>query len=333
MHNTITSKSTNGHTCPVSNGMKVSIVLPIYNEEKNIPILYKEIKEVCEKNNIVYEVLAVDDGSRDRSFAELTKIAEQDKNVKILRFRFNCGQTAAMAAGMKMASGDIVIPMDADLQNDPADIPNFLKKIDEGKDVVCGWRKDRKDTFVTRKIPSLIANALIRKITGVHVHDYGCTMKAFRREVIQGIQLYGEMHRFIPMYASAVGGKITEIEVHHRPRTYGTTKYGLGRVYKVLLDLIVVKFLHKYMNRPMHFFGGVGFVSFFFGVLAGTTAVVLKLLDLRSFVETPLPIFSALLIIVGVQLLAMGVIAEMLMRVYYESQNKTPYEIVEILNK
>jgi len=313
--------------------MKVSVVLPVYNEEKNIPILYKELKDVFTKEKLEYEIVAVDDGSRDKSFSELTKIVEQDKNVKVVRFRFNVGQTAAMSAGMKMATGDIIIPMDADLQNDPADIPNFLKKIDEGKDVVCGWRKDRKDTFITRKVPSFLANALIRKITGVHVHDYGCTMKAFRREVIQGIQLYGEMHRFIPMYASAVGGRITEIVVHHRPRTHGKTKYGLGRVYKVLLDLIVVKFLQKYMNKPMHFFGGVGFVSFFFGVLAGTTAVVLKIMDLKSLVETPLPIFSALLIIVGVQLLAMGVIAEMLMRVYYESQNKTPYEIVEILNK
>ncbi len=309
--------------------MKISIVLPIYNEEVNIPILYKELKDVCTENKLDYEIVAVDDGSKDKSFATLKKIAEKDTNLTILRFKKNTGQTAAMSAGMKRATGDIVIPMDADLQNDPKDIPQFLEKVKEGYDVVCGWRKDRKDTFITRKVPSKIANWVIRRITGVHVHDYGCTMKAFKREVLQGIELYGEMHRFIPMYAVSAGGKITEIVVHHRPRTHGETKYGLGRVYKVMLDLIVVKFLQTYMNRPMHFFGGWGFVSFSLGVLAGTASIILKVMHLRSFIETPLPIFSALFIIVGVQLLAMGVVAEMLMRIYYESQGKTAYDVVE----
>lgn len=312
--------------------MKVSIVLPIYNEEENIPVLYNELKTVFEREKISHEIIAVDDGSRDKSYAELKKIAEQDKHVKVLRFRFNAGQTAAMAAGIKHATGDVVIPMDADLQNDPADIPTFLKKVEEGYDVVFGWRKDRKDKLITRKIPSLTANWIIRSITGAHAHDFGCTMKAFRREVIQGVNLYGEMHRFIPMYTNVTRDKTAEVEVHHRPRTHGETKYGLGRTHRVILDLVVVRFLQKYMNRPMHFFGGIGFISFFLGLAAGGAAVVLKIMELRSFVATPLPIFSALFIIVGVQLLAMGVIAEMLMRVYYESQNKTPYEISEFLN-
>lgn len=312
--------------------MKVSIVLPIYNEEENLPILYRELVDVFTRSNIAYELVAVDDGSRDKSLAVLTTLAEKDKNLKVVQFRFNSGQTAAMSAGMRYATGDIIIPMDADLQNDPADIPRFLEQIGKGFDVVCGWRRTRHDTLLSRKLPSWIANWLIRRITGVRVHDYGCTMKAFRREVIQGINLYGEMHRFIPMYTSATGGTITEIEVHHRARIHGQAKYGLARVYKVLLDLIVVKFLQEYMDRPMHFFGGVGFVSFFLGLLAGGTAVVLKVLELRSFVSTPLPIFSALFIIVGVQLLAMGVVAEILMRVYYESQDKKPYEVTRVIN-
>ncbi len=312
--------------------MKVSIVLPIYNEEENIEPLHHELVRVFKQQGLAYEVLAVDDGSRDGSFQKLEQLAKKDKNVKVLRFRYNVGQTAAMSAGMQAATGDIVIPMDADLQNDPADIPAFLSKVHEGYDVVCGWRKDRQDAFILRRVPSVMANWMIRRVTGVHVHDYGCTMKAFRREVIMGVNLYGEMHRFIPTYTAWNGGKTTEIVVNHRPRVKGVSKYGLSRVYKVLLDLIVVKFLQKYMNKPMHFFGGLGFVSLFFGFLAGGTAILLKVLEIRSLVATPLPIFSALLIIVGVQLAAMGVIAEILMRIYYESQGKTPHDIMQRIN-
>ncbi len=312
--------------------MKVSIILPIYNELENIPILYKEIVDVFLKEKTDYEIIAVDDASADGSLEALKKIATTDKKLKILHFRFNSGQTAAMSAGIKHATGDIVIPMDADLQNDPGDIPKFLFKIADGYDVVSGWRQKRQDAMIMRKIPSQIANWLIRKMTGVKVHDYGCSMKAYRRDIIQGIELYGEMHRFIPAYTAWHGGRVTEIVVNHRARIHGTTKYGISRTFKVLLDLVVVKFLSRYMNRPMHFFGGIGFISLGLGVLAGLTAIILKIFHLRDFVATPLPIFSALLIIVGVQLAAMGVIAEMVMRVYYESQGKTPYRIAERIN-
>ncbi len=312
--------------------MKISIILPIFNEEENIPILYKEIKEVCAKEKVEYEIIAINDASKDGSLNVLKTIASNDKNFKVINFRFNSGQTAAMSAGIKAATGEIIIPMDADLQNDPSDIPKFLFKIAEGHDVVSGWRRNRKDKMIMRKIPSMCANWLIGKITGVKVHDYGCSMKAYKRELIQGISLYGEMHRFIPAYASWHGGEVTEIVVNHRARIHGKTKYGISRTFKVLLDLIVVKFLSKYMNKPMHFFGGLGFVSLGLGILAGLWAVILKLANLKPLVSTPLPTFSALLIIVGVQLAAMGVIAEMIMRLYYEAQDKTPYRIKDTIN-
>lgn len=312
--------------------MKLSIVLPIYNEEENLTELYNELAQVFAREKIDYEIIAVDDGSRDGSYILLKKLAANDSRLKVLRFRVNVGQTAAMSAGMQAAKGDVVIPMDADLQNDPADIPRFLEKMTEGHDVVCGWRKDRKDGLFVRRVPSQIANWIIRRLTGVHVHDYGCTMKAFRREVITGVNLYGEMHRFIPIYTAWQGGKTAEIEVNHRPRTRGVSKYNLSRVYKVLLDLIMVKFLQRYMNKPMHFFGGLGFISLFLGGTAGTVSVALKLFEIRDFVATPLPIWSALFIIVGVQLIVMGIMAEILMRIYYEAQGKTPHDIAERVN-
>ena len=223
--------------------------------------------------------------------------------------------------------------MDADLQNDPADIPKFLAKIDEGFDVVSGWRQNRwPGRFFSRKLPSICANWLISRLTKVKLHDYGCSMKAYKREIIQDISLYGEMHRFIPAYAAWHGGKVTEIIVNCRPRIYGQTKYGISRTFKVLLDLIVLKFLSRYMNRPIHFFGGIGFICLFLGFLSGGVSITLRLLGIEYIVNTPLPIFSALLIIVGVQLIVMGIIAEMIMRTYYESQNKTPYIIKEKIN-
>jgi glycosyltransferase involved in cell wall biosynthesis len=237
-----------------------------------------------------------------------------------------------MSAGIKFATGEVIIPMDSDLQNDPKDIPRFLNKMEEGFDVVSGWRKDRKDFAISRKLPSKIANWLIGLITGVWINDYGCSMKAYKRELIQGIQLYGEMHRFIPAYASWHGAKVTEIVVNHRPRTHGKTKYGISRTFKVLLDLVVVKFLSKYMNKPMHFFGGLGFVSFGLGLISVIITFFLKILHLRDFVSTPLPIFSVFLMLAGIQLIAMGVVAEILMRVYYESQDKNPYHVADIIN-
>lgn len=312
--------------------MKISIVLPVYNEEKNLPILYGELKDVMDSHNYDYEIICVNDASKDQSLNILKGLAGKDKNVKVINFLFNSGQTAAMSAGIKKSSGDIIIPMDSDLQNDPKDIPKFLHKLNEGFDVVSGWRKDRKDFTFSRKIPSVIANSLIRKITGVKIHDYGCSMKAYRSELIKGVNLYGEMHRFIPAYTAWRGGKISEITVNHRPRQYGSTNYGIARTFYVLMDLVVVKFLSKYMNKPMRFFGGIGFISLGLGFVAGFIAVGLRVFGIRHLVDTPLPVFSALLIIVGVVLVAMGVIAEMLMRIYYETQNKTPYEIRELIN-
>lgn len=312
--------------------MKISIVIPVYNEEGNIKQLHSELISVLKPLKSPYEIIWVNDGSKDKSLAGLEEIARIDANSKIIDFVRNFGQTAAMSAGIKNATGDIIIPMDADLQNDPIDIPKFLEKIEEGYDVVSGWRKDRKDAFIIRKIPSWIANSIIATITGVHIHDYGCSMKAYRRDIIQGVLLYGEMHRFIPAYASWHGGSVTEIVVNHRARIHGVTKYGISRTFRVILDLILIKFLSKYMNRPIHFFGGLGFMSVTIGGVAALIAVYLKLFHSMSFILTPLPVFSAMLVIVGVQLIAMGIIAEMVMRVYYESQGKQPYSIKRVIN-
>ena len=312
--------------------MKISVILPIYNEEKNIPILCHELKEVFVDVKKDYEIICVNDSSKDNSLEVLRMLARDDKKIKIINFKFNFGQTAAMSAGIKHATGDIIIPMDSDLQNDPRDIPRFLDKLYEGFDVVSGWRKNRKDFALSRRLPSILANKLIRFITGVNIHDYGCSMKAYKSDTIKEILLYGEMHRFIPAYIAWHGGKITEIIVNHRNRLHGKTNYGIGRTFSVLLDLVVVQFLSKYMNKPMHFFGGIGFLSLGLGTVAGLWSVFLKLVHLRDFVTTPLPVFSALFTIVGVVLIAMGVISEMIMRVYYESQNKTPYQINETIN-
>jgi glycosyltransferase involved in cell wall biosynthesis len=313
--------------------MKISIVLPIYNEEKNIKILYQELKNSLNSLGKSYEIICVNDGSTDGSEKVLKELALDDAGVKVINFKHNFGQTAAMSAGISHATGDIIMPMDSDLQNDPADILKFLDKIEEGFDVVSGWRKKRwQGNFLTRKLPSVTANWMISAMTKVRLHDYGCSMKAYKREAIQGVALYGEMHRFIPAYIAWHGGKVAEIIVNCRPRIHGETKYGISRTFKVLLDLIVVKFLANYMNRPIHFFGGAGFISLFFGIICGLTALFLRLFHIKYIIETPLPILSALLTIVGIQLIAMGIIAEMIMRTYYESQEKTPYVIKEKIN-
>ncbi len=312
--------------------MKISVILPVYNEEKSIPTLHEELKEVFLGLQKEYEVIWVNDASEDGSLEVLKELAFRDRRIKVINFRFNSGQTAAMSAGIKHATGEIIIPMDSDLQNDPKDIPRFLDKLDQGFDVVSGWRKNRKDFVLSRRLPSVLANGLIRYITGVKIHDYGCSMKAYKSDIIKDVILYGEMHRFIPAYTAWHGGKITEIVVNHRPRKFGKTNYGIGRTFNVILDLIVVKFLSKYMDKPMHFFGGIGFLSLGLGIFSGLWSVFLKIVHLRDFVTTPLPVFSALFIIVGVVLITMGVIAEMIMRVYYESQNKTPYQVRETIN-
>lgn len=312
----------------------VSIVIPVYNERESLAQLLRELAVVADRlSNVQWEYLFVDDGSCDGSAEVLKEAALRDPRIKVIVFARNFGQTAAMSCGIRLASGDIIVPMDADLQNDPADIPLFLTKIDEGYDCVSGWRKERRDGFWLRRLPSLVANWLISFATGVWLHDYGCSLKAYKHSFIQGVALYGEMHRFIPAYISWSGGKIVEIETHHRARRFGVSKYGISRIPKVLLDLFVVKFLTQYFNRPMHVFGGVGFVSIFFGGGAECLAVYLKLAGLRSFVETPLPVLGALFIIVGVQLILTGLLAEVLMRTYYETQDRVPYQIAPVLEK
>lgn len=315
--------------------MKISIVMPVYNEKENLHPLFGELFTVLEGlgPGFDYEILAVNDASRDESLSVLKEAVKINKRVKVIDFIANCGQTAALSAGFEYASGDIIIPIDSDRENDPRDIVRLLDKMQEGYDVVSGWRKDRwREKRLSRKLPSILANFLISKITGLNLHDYGCTLKAYKKEVIAGVRLYGEMHRFIPAYALWRGARVAEITVNYRQRTKGKSKYGIGRTFSVLLDLVVIKFLDKYLNKPMHFFGGIGFIAFFFGLITGFAALVLKILGIRSLVETPLPILAALFIMVGVQLIVMGIIGEMLTRTYYESQNKRPYGIKEKIN-
>lgn len=311
--------------------MRLSIILPIYNEEKNIEELYKELKKILEDLSISYEIIAVNDGSKDDSYQILKKIAQADFNFKVINFRKNFGQTAAISAGIDASSGDIIMPMDADLQNDPNDIPKFLVEIENGFDVVSGWRKKRQDKLLTRRIPSKTANWLISVITKVQLHDYGCTMKAYKREVIRDVRFYGEMHRFMPAYTSWYGAKISEIVVNHRSRKYGKAKYGISRIFRVVLDLLVVKFLTDYSTKPMHFFGKVGYWSLFFGFLSGIFALALRFMGV-SFIQTPLPLLTVFLILIGVQFILMGLLAEILTRTYYESQNKPAYLIKEKFN-
>lgn len=314
--------------------MRISVVTPIHNEAESISLLYEELTKALGSFSGGYEVVAVDDGSTDKSWAELKKIALRDPKWKMIRLRTNQGQTAALMAGIHNAKGEIIITIDSDLENDPADIPRLVSALEpDDHDIVSGWRQDRwKDNGLSRRMPSRIANWLISRITGLLLHDHGCTLKAYKREVFDDVELYGDMHRFVAAYLSWRGARVTEIPVGHRERKYGVSHYGIARIFPVLLDLVVMKFLNTYMNHPMRFFGGIGFVSFLLGFIAGMTAVVLKLLNIRAFVDTPLPTFAALFLIVGVQLIVMGILAEMLMRTYYESQEKKPYVIAEKIN-
>lgn len=313
--------------------MKVSIIFPVHNEEENIPRLLSRLFEVIQKRRYDAEIIAVDDGSSDGSFEVLETIAKKDRRVKIIRFRMNAGQTAALRAGIDQAKGQVIIAMDSDLENSPEDMPLLLEKIEAGNDVVSGWRQNRwEGEFLRRQLPSKIANALISFITGVKLNDYGCTFKAYRREIIQEVPLYGEMHRFIPAYASWRGAKITEVPVSHTPRRFGKTKYGISRTFRVLLDLLLIKFLHKYKDRPIHFFGGFGFLFLLLGVMSGVAAIVLRLFFDLHFVETPLPILTALLLIMGLNFILIGIVAEMLMRTYYETKGERPYLIKDTVN-
>lgn len=312
--------------------MDLSIVVPVYNEEESVNPLYERITAALSQTAYSYEMILVDDGSSDRSFMLLTAIAAEDSRVRVIRFRRNFGQTAAMAAGFDAARGRIVVPMDGDLQNDPADIPRLLAKIDEGYDVVSGWRKDRQDTFINRKLPSIIANGLISRFTGVHLHDYGCTLKAYRREVLEGINLYGEMHRFVPALASQVGAKVTELPVMHHPRLYGTSKYGISRTVRVVLDLMTVKFLLSYSTKPIQLFGKWGVYTMLAGALSGAATLYMKLFEHMSMNRNPLWILTVFLFFMGVQFIVLGLLGELNARTYYEAQGKPIYVVREKLN-
>jgi glycosyltransferase involved in cell wall biosynthesis len=307
--------------------MMISITVPVFNEAESIPMLYRRVRKVMEKIGLDWELILVNDGSTDDSEAILDNLAEQDPAVKVVHFRRNFGQTAAMMAGFDFASGDVIIPMDGDLQNDPRDIPKVLEKIDEGFDCVSGWRRDRKDDALQRNLPSIMANKLISFVSGVRLHDFGCSLKAYRREIIKGVRLYGEMHRFLPIYASWHGAKICEVVVNHHERTHGRSKYGIERVLKVLLDLVVVQFLDKYGQKPMYLFGGVGFFSLLVSALCTAWAVCLKLVWHKAFIETPVPLLVIVTALMGVMCIFMGLLAEMIMRTFYESQGKSVYMV------
>lgn len=310
--------------------MTASIVIPVYNEEENVEALHERLKEALDKLNIEYELVIVDDGSTDRTLTLLEQLQQKDQNMTVLSLRRNFGQTAAFAAGFDFSMGDVVITMDGDLQNDPNDIPKLLELIKDN-DLVSGWRKSRKDPFISRRLPSMMANWLISKVTGVKLHDYGCSLKAYRRDVIKNLKLYGEMHRFIPAVASWYGVRVAEVETTHHPRLRGKSKYGISRTLKVVLDLITVKFLQSFSTRPLQFFGPVGILSGLMGALVLVYLSIEKLILGHSIGGRPLLLLGALLIIVGIQFIGMGLLGEMIVRVYHETQRKPIYVIKKVL--
>ena len=312
--------------------MNLSVVVPVFNEEESLEPLLREIREALDPLGKSYEVIVVDDGSSDGTFALLSRLHKTEPRIKALRFKRNFGQTAAVAAGLAHAQGEIIVAMDGDGQNDPKDIPALLRKIDEGFDLVSGWRSPRQDPFWSRQLPSLMANGLISWMTQVKIHDYGCTLKAIRREVAKELKLYGEMHRFIPAIAYERGARIAEIKVHHRPRRWGKSKYGIARTFRVILDLLTVKFLLSYATRPLHVFGLIGLMSGGAGFLIGVCLTVQKILYQYEIGGRPLLLLAVLLMLIGFQFITMGLLGEMLARTYHESQNKPIYVIKEILN-
>ena len=312
--------------------MNLSVIIPVYNEQENLPMLYEALLKALEPLPVAWDVILVDDGSRDGSLKVLEQLAAKDQRLRVVSLRRNFGQTAAIAAGIDHSDGEVIVLMDADLQNDPADIPMLLQKIEEGYDVVSGWRAKRKDAYITRTLPSNLANGLISWVTGVHLHDYGCTLKAYRREVITGFRLYGEMHRFIPVYASSYGARIIELPVNHNPRKFGKTKYGLERTVKVILDLFTVKFLSSFGNKPIYLFGGTGL-----GLIALSAAVLFYLFVRRvgfgvSVLASPLFQVATMVAIMGFQSMLMGLIAELQVRTYHESQGKPTYTVRKRIN-
>ena len=309
----------------------ISVVIPIFNEEENINKLSQSITKAL--SDIDYEVLFINDGSTDNSENEIVKLSSTDPKIKLINLRRNYGQTAAMQAGFDQSKGTIVIPMDGDLQNDPKDIPKLIEKINEGYDVVSGWRKIRSDKKLTRILPSKIANMIISKISGIHLHDYGCTLKAYRKEILEDIKLYGEMHRFIPIYASWEGAKVTEIPVNHHPRIAGKTKYGLSRIPRVILDLLVIRFFDKSLDRPIHLFGQFGLLMFLIAFLLFFMALFLKIFMNISFILTPLPLLVVFFSMSGLLCIFLGLVAEIQSRIYFESKNRPPYLIKKNTNK
>lgn len=314
------------------NQPELSVLIPVFNEEDSLDRLYDKVVSAMQPLNKTWELILVDDGSRDKSFEVLQKLAAADQRVRVVRFVRNFGQTAALSAGIDYAAGEIIIPMDADLQNDPGDISRLLGKLDEGYDVVSGWRKDRKDEFFTRLIPSWMANKLISVISGVPLHDYGCSLKAYRREVIKDVRLYGEMHRFVPIYATWMGARVAEIPVSHHARQFGVSKYGLSRTFKVVLDLLTVKFLASYATKPIHVFGMIGLGSFGISFAGFVWMVILKIFYHTTFIETPLPVLVAMFFMLGVQFILMGLLAEIMVRTYHEAQGKRIYKVKTVLN-
>jgi len=313
--------------------MRISLVIPVYNEKGNISSLSERIASALQEYD--FEVVFIDDASTDGSLEAIREITNKDQRFKAIVFRKNFGQTAAIAAGVDVAQGEIIIPMDADLENEPEDIPKLIAKLEEGYDVVSGWRKDRwQGQSIQRKIPSIVANWLISKVSSLALHDYGCTLKAYRAEVIKNIRLYGDMHRFIPAYAYWNGAKVAELMVNYKPRTYGESKYGISRLWRVMLDLITLKFLSGYATRPSHLFGNVGLSFIFLGLIAGALSLYYKLSTVhhKDFIQTPLPVIMAMLLVVGVMLIMIGLISELLVRTYHESQDKRTYVVKERFN-
>ena len=309
--------------------MKISLVIPCYNEEESLPALIEEIDAVVAAEQLDAEVILVDDGSRDRTAEMIRAQAAEGGIYRAIIFRRNHGQTAAMQAGIDHATGEVIVPLDADLQNPPSEIPKLLAKLEEGYDVVSGWRKDRQDKALTRKLPSQIANWLIGKIGGVPLHDYGCSLKAYRRDVIEGVRLYGEMHRFIPIYAKWQGAKVTELPVLHRAREFGESKYGLNRTFKVILDLFIVKFLGDFGQKPIYMFGGFGMFMCGFGMLAGAETLVEKFIWGTKVHTNPVILLAIFLFLIGIQAILMGILADLQMRTFYESQGKRTYLVRE----
>src|SRR5678815_1896338 len=308
----------------------ISIVVPLFNEGGNLPFLLEALDKALTALEKTYEVILVNDGSSDATAQRLDEIG--DERVRVLHFRRNFGQTAALMAGFNTARGAVIIAMDGDMQNDPGDIPRLLAKLDEGYDVVSGWRANRQDAKWRRNFPSKVANWLISTFSGVHLHDYGCTLKAYRRTALRDVRLYGEMHRFIPIYAAWNGGRVTEVPVTHHPRLHGKSNYGLERLVKVALDLMVLGFLYRYLQKPMYLFGSVGLLSFFISAAAGVLSVYFKYFGGKSFIETPLPTLVAITFITGCMCFLMGLLAELITRTYHESQDKMTYLIARTRN-